>query len=339
MEKKCLGGIAHSKLEFVKEKYGNEGLDRMLARMKELGYDGPTRIDEIKLMRWYPFEHNLLFLKAFRDLFGDSAYRRMARGAPGREKSINMFIGWSRSPEKIIQGVESYWHKFFNFGTLRGEMLGTGHARLVGRGIYSGELFCEFLTEYYAGLLEYIGARGVEVKKLKCEGQGADRCLWDVRWRVDGGTRSLAWDSSLETGIDEIDRQHRYFVRILNDINENLRGNYRSTFIHALKFMDHYAHWHFESEEKYMKKYNYPHYEAHRREHQKFYEYTDRIRKRAEKEGITPGLVYEVDKYLIDWLISHIKGTDRRFAEFLASKNLEMPEEPMPEEMKKQIKK
>ncbi|NPA75675.1 MAG: bacteriohemerythrin [Euryarchaeota archaeon] len=338
VERKCIGGIAFSKMEFVKEKYGDEGLKRMLEEMKKMGYDGPGRPEDIKLVKWYPFEHNLVFLRAFMNLFGKDAYRRMARGSFKREERFKMFIGWARTPEGIITNAGEYWHKFFNFGEFHGEMLGEGRARLVGRDIYVDPLFCEFLTEYFAGLLESAGAAGVRVQHTACAGSGAKECVWDVRWRATKVDRSISWSPALETGIEEIDRQHRYFVKILNDINSSISENYRSAFLRALRFMDHYAHWHFGSEEKYMKMYDYPQYEEHCKEHEKFYEYTQSIMNKAELQGITPALAYEVDKYLVDWLIAHIKGTDRRFAEFLKSRKLSMPEEQMPDEIKENIK-
>jgi hemerythrin-like metal-binding protein len=337
MERKCIGGIAFSKLSFVREKYGDNGLRRMLSKMKELGYDGPDKLDDIKLVKWYPFEHNMIFLKAFKELFGSDAYRRMARDSFRREESFKVFIGWMKEPEGIITHAGQYWSKFFNFGEMRGELTAPGRGRITGRDVYVSPLFCEFLTEYFAGLLSSTGAENVVVRHTSCVAHGADRCEWELEWKP-RADRSLRWDSSLETGIGEIDRQHRYFVKILNDINSSISENYRTAFLQALRFMDHYAHWHFGSEEKYMKMYDYSQYEEHRKEHEKFYAYTQSIMNKAELQGITPALAYEVDKYLVDWLIAHIKGTDRRFAEFLKSRKLSMPEEQMPDEIKENIK-
>ncbi len=332
--KMCVGGIAFSKLSFVKEKYGKEGLERMLKKMVELGYNGPMRIEEIKLGKWYPIEHNILFLKAYMDLFGERSFRRMAREVPNLTVSNSLAVSWPKNPKVIIMNAGELWRRFFNFGEMRGEIKGN-EGRIIAKGISVDPILCTFLTEYFHGLMETSGAEGVMVKHTKCVHRGDEECEWIISWkniRVNE-ERKIAWDDSLATGIEEIDRQHRYFVSILAELNDSLAGNYRDNLIRALHFMDKYAHWHFGSEEKYMEKYGYPDMENHKKQHELFYEYTRRVMDKARK-GITPELWYEVNKYLVDWLISHIKGTDRKFAEFLISRNLSMPEEDMPSQIK-----
>ncbi len=335
----CVGGIAFSKLSFVKEKYGSDGLNKMLEKMVELGYDGPKRIDEIKLWDWYPFEYNILFLKAYYSIFGESSFRRMARVVPRLTVSKTMAAKWPKNPKLIIGNACNLWKRFFNFGELKGEIIGETSARIIGKDIYVDPIFCKFLTEYFTGLLESVGASGVMVDHTKCVHRGDEVCEWSITWKESDAKvdRKIAWDSSLVTGIDEIDRQHRYFVYILNELNESFNENYRDRIIRALRFMDRYAHWHFKSEEKYMELYHYPDIENHKKQHELFYQYTRSAMEKASR-GITPELWYEVNRYLIEWLISHIKGTDRKFAEFLISRNLSMPEEKMPSSLRKELK-
>lgn len=147
--------------------------------------------------------------------------------------------------------------------------------------------------------------------------------------------KEIKWDISLETGVEEIDKQHKYFIKILNEINDAILRNSRDGALEALHFMDRYARWHFGTEEKYMKKYGYPDFEKHRAEHKKFYENTRRMLQHAREKGIDNIFAFSINKYLIDWLILHIKGEDKKFAEFLRNNKLVVEKEKLPDSFEK----
>ena len=60
-QKKCVGGISHSRIEYVKQQQGQAGMQKLLERMVENGYIGPRKLDEIMVAKWYPIEYNTNF--------------------------------------------------------------------------------------------------------------------------------------------------------------------------------------------------------------------------------------------------------------------------------------
>ncbi len=333
------GGIYYTRIKFVKEHYGKQGMENLYRRMREYGYDGPSSEEEIKIGKWYPHRYDLLFLRAFVDLFGEKALEKMASELPKyRDGVTGLFVKWPDDPRGIIESASEFWKMFYNFGSVEGTITGENEGVVRGKDVSMDPLFCTLLTNYFRGLVEGTGAKEVRVEHTRCVHRGDGEEEWRIRWKE--GTKKtgeIKWSRSLETGIEEIDRQHRYFVKILNEINRKMGEGDEYSLRDILRFMDRYAHWHFQSEEKYMKEYGYPEYERHRSAHEQFYRYTKDMLEKSHG-GIDDSFIYAVDKYLIEWLINHIMGEDRKFAEFIKKRGLTMEREEMPEEFEKALK-
>ena len=338
-ERLCRGGIYFTRIKYVKEKYGTSGMSRLYERMKRYGYNGPASEEEIKIADWYPQKYDLIFLKAVKEEFGERALKNMGRTVPKINAGIpSTFLKWDPTPEELIKNSGKYWSMFYNFGKLEGKIIQRGEGIIRGYGISEDPIFCELLTNYFQGLVEWTGAKDVKVEHIKCAHRGDGVEEWIIRWKSEKieKKREIKWDDSLASGVEEIDRQHKYFIKILNEINENINGGDKNSLISVLHFMDYYAHWHFSSEEKYMKMYNYPDFEKHHEQHEKFYRYTqDTIKKATEK--VDDDLIFSVNKYLVDWVINHIMGEDKKFAHFMRTRNLVMQEEKMPAEIERKL--
>ncbi len=147
----------------------------------------------------------------------------------------------------------------------------------------------------------------------------------------------VKWDESLATGIDEIDRQHKYFILMLSEIQLAIEEKDPDLLRGEMMFMDRYANWHFSTEEKFMRLYNFPDFENHRKAHWRFREETKRLIESVSRDVVLDPESYslEIRKYLVDWFVAHIKGMDMKFVEYLNEKNLQLPHEEIPEEFKK----
>jgi hemerythrin len=121
----------------------------------------------------------------------------------------------------------------------------------------------------------------------------------------------VVWDNSLSVGIDEIDRQHKQLIAVLNQLIELEGVSVGSEAIsEALTRMTDYADYHFNSEEQFMAEHAYPEYEAHKKEHIDFMRKTaDLSMETMEYKKTVPA---ELLTYLKDWLIKHIMESDRR---------------------------
>ncbi len=136
---------------------------------------------------------------------------------------------------------------------------------------------------------------------------GANACS------IGGGI--LQWDDSLAVGLREIDSQHRKLVQMICDLHEAMRSGKGKSQVEAiLRELEEYAVEHFGYEEKLMEQYKYPGYLNHRKEHDKFVDQVIAFGNdfRANKAALTT----EVMNFLKNWLVGHIKGTDKKYGPF-----------------------
>jgi hemerythrin len=134
------------------------------------------------------------------------------------------------------------------------------------------------------------------------------------------------WDSSLETGHQKIDNQHKQLIAALNSlIGASKDGKGEAEIFKTLDFLTGYTIMHFSDEEKLQIQYDYPDYLVHKRIHDEFKKTVGDLTDRLRKEGPGETLVGEVTEAVGDWLLNHIKGDDFRMAAFVKVK-----EEPEP---------
>ena len=134
----------------------------------------------------------------------------------------------------------------------------------------------------------------------------------------------LVWNSSFETGVNEIDDQHRILVNTLNEASTRLAENSSPEFLEKItRDLLSYALYHFETEETLMKAYGYdeaPGSEASRHvdQHRGF-----SARVVAVREGLKGGVVPDRDEllsFLNNWLVNHILNTDKLLGAFIVSR-------------------
>lgn len=132
---------------------------------------------------------------------------------------------------------------------------------------------------------------------------------------------TIEWQAQFETGVAEIDAQHRVLIQTLNEANARLRVETRREAIdQLLTDLLAYALYHFETEESLMREYDYPTHEAamaqaHVAQHRQFTAMVVRTRERFAATG-------ELDReallaFLNHWLSTHILTIDKALGRFL----------------------
>ena len=126
------------------------------------------------------------------------------------------------------------------------------------------------------------------------------------------------WDSTLETGYEKVDNQHKQLIAALNALIEaNKSGKGDKAVMETMDFLTGYAVKHFADEEKLQIQYKFPDYLVHKKIHDDFKKTVKELTGRVVKEGPSKNLVNEVCDGLGAWLINHIKGDDFRMASFV----------------------
>ncbi len=129
------------------------------------------------------------------------------------------------------------------------------------------------------------------------------------------------WSPKFETGIDEIDNQHKTLVAKVNELFDKFYVT-PDDIADMLDFLAEYAILHFDTEEKYMEKYDYPDPDRsyHLSEHRWFTTEVSKLIEEYKAEGPSEDFEELLKKYLISWLMNHIMNVDRKLAEFLKKK-------------------
>lgn len=126
---------------------------------------------------------------------------------------------------------------------------------------------------------------------------------------------TVQWDDSLLIGVKEVDEQHKeLFERIIALFNACFQGKGRQEVLGTFRFLEEYTIQHFQDEERVMLEYNYPQIRSHKAEHQQFIEAVASLRDELGEDNVTGPFVAQVNRKVVEWIISHIKKEDKALA-------------------------
>ena len=131
----------------------------------------------------------------------------------------------------------------------------------------------------------------------------------------------IEWEESMSVNVDEIDNQHQQLIDLINDLNDAMRERTAKEALGGIiENLTDYTVRHFSTEEKYFDKFGYPETAAHKKEHNGFIEKVAVFKEDFDRGKLM--LSIEVIGFLKDWLVTHIKGADKKYGPFLNEKGL-----------------
>ncbi len=122
----------------------------------------------------------------------------------------------------------------------------------------------------------------------------------------------IEWRTDFDTGITDVDHEHKELVRLINNLHETLASDASSDTISAFLgeiFARISAH--FALEESIMRKYSYDQYSEHKKDHEKL---LDDIRDIMDNYEAGKYMAYEeaFANVVHDWFVGHFKEQDAR---------------------------
>lgn len=126
------------------------------------------------------------------------------------------------------------------------------------------------------------------------------------------------WRDEIETGIEDIDSQHRDLLRKVDDLlraSKELRA--QEEIARLLWFLKRYVRRHFRDEENLQLTSGFPGYKLHKAQHDWFYREVQRFEARYAREGASTVLVVQSIRMMSEWLRNHFLKMDRALAEHL----------------------
>jgi hemerythrin len=131
----------------------------------------------------------------------------------------------------------------------------------------------------------------------------------------------ITWNDTLSVHIKEIDSQHQRLVELVNKLHDAMKaGRGNDVMGPILSDLVRYTVSHFATEEAYFKKYAYPDFAQHKKEHDDLTVKAKALKASFEKGKMTVSI--EVMNFLRDWLSSHILGSDKKYGPYLNGKGL-----------------
>lgn len=128
----------------------------------------------------------------------------------------------------------------------------------------------------------------------------------------------ITFTADLETGIAEIDRQHRQlFDRINGMLEACTQGKGRTEIEGTVRFLEEYVYTHFKTEEDAMVRRKYAAYATHKEQHIVFTKNMVDIKKQLAEKGPTLDIILHTNHVIVDWLKNHIKTLDKAFGKFI----------------------
>ena len=124
----------------------------------------------------------------------------------------------------------------------------------------------------------------------------------------------MNWDEIMSVGVEEIDDQHRRLIDLINEAYEALQKHDEHRMSELIDKMSEYAQSHFESEERYLARCDFPHLEAHKVQHVQFNQTVAEFRRQQFSETN----LSKIFVFLSRWLATHILESDKEYAPYLS---------------------
>ena len=122
--------------------------------------------------------------------------------------------------------------------------------------------------------------------------------------------------------VDNIDHQHKALFKIVEDFNDACtNGKDKEKIAELFNILKNNTIGHFQFEEEYMLKCNYPLYNEHREKHIVFIRKISSIENKIKVGKMSSITILEINRFLTEWLIMHISKIDNQHGDYIR-KNL-----------------
>ena len=131
----------------------------------------------------------------------------------------------------------------------------------------------------------------------------------------------ISWTDDLSVGIASIDGQHKVLVNLINELNSAMRQRKSDdVLVGVLGKLKQYTVKHFAAEEEFFDRFGYPDAPSHKKAHHELVEQV--LAFEQELKSGRAKVTMEIMRFLKDWLVGHIMGTDKLYIPFLKSKGV-----------------
>jgi len=179
------GTVFLATIRFLKENFGEEGLQKILGRLNP---EECQRMETPMLpSAWYPLSLLLSIMHAAKAEFGASMpdlYRQMGRSSADYSLSTAYSLVFKiSSPQWIISRASAAFASYYDTGKMGAPENGKGFATVeLSDFAEPAPEFCERIVGWCAQILDHCGAKSVKVEHIQCRCRGDRTCQFKATW-------------------------------------------------------------------------------------------------------------------------------------------------------------
>lgn len=179
------GAVFETDAEYIKNRLGREGLDKVVASLQAAGY--PIRYGNVKSMEWLPLGLRALSLLVIKDVFNwnDEEIKEMGDAAPKYSFIVKLLMKFFVSPSVAFNHAPEYWVKHYDTGRLVAAELDEekGHAVIHLHDFKVHPVYCKYLEGYFQRLFKFMYPSSlIEIIEVKCMCKGDVYHEFVVNW-------------------------------------------------------------------------------------------------------------------------------------------------------------
>ncbi len=131
----------------------------------------------------------------------------------------------------------------------------------------------------------------------------------------------IPWSDDLSVGLQEIDEQHKILIHLINRLYDEaiLKKANQSIIDDILNELKQYTIIHFSVEESLFRLFDYPHADAHQKQHERLKEEVISVHNKF-KNGAA--VTIELMSFLRRWIKNHIMMEDKKYSPFFLERGL-----------------
>lgn len=179
------GSILKSRLGFVEQHWGAEGLQRLLAAMPD---EDRRTLQAVLTVKWYPFEVGERLDAAIVNVLGEGkaeVFERLgAASADSNLTSLHKSFVTPGRPHDFLAKAPQIYRFYYETGHRTYEKTGETSGVLT---THEAETFstpdCLTVIGWYKRALEMCGVSDVAIDEDECRARGGAVCRYRIRWR------------------------------------------------------------------------------------------------------------------------------------------------------------
>lgn len=170
--------------DIILRKEGEKGLQRLEARMAELGI--PLKHEDIKTMDFYPLGYDVISVLAMKEIFnyGEKELVELGESEVQISLLLKLFMKHLFSLKILIEQGPGLWRKHYTVGELEVADLNEKKRYLVLRlkNFAPRHEFCAIIRGYFSKALQMMVNSPVSSLETKCNFRGDDYHEFLLRW-------------------------------------------------------------------------------------------------------------------------------------------------------------